>query len=253
MQQGPSARALDEVLANRRWVRRTLPFPHVVATDVFAPDFYAALAADFDRILGAGAIAHASTPGYEARTARLADHADGPLGIFLTRAWHDVVAGVAGIPAPTGDVSAALHHHGPGGSAGWPHNDLNPGWFGGPPPGPDEVRTEAYDGVDYHHGGPGARETVRAVSVLYYLANPEWAEGDGGETGLFPSAEAGARGAGAFVPPVNNSLVLFECTPFSWHAYAGGSRHVRNCVVMWVHRPKSEVTERWGEAPIVRW
>ena len=30
-----------------------------------------------------------------------------------------------------------------------------------------------------------ARETIRAVSVLFYLANPEWEPGDGGETALF--------------------------------------------------------------------
>ncbi len=247
---------MDRLLAHRRWIRRSLPFPHVVATDVFTPEFHAELAGEFDRIMDAGAIAHLTTPGYEARSARLVDHADGALGVFLSREWHDLVAGVMGVPTATGDVSGALHHHDPGGSAGWPHNDLNPGWFGGPPPGPDEIRTEGVDGVDYHRGsgnGVAARETMRAVSVLYYLANPEWSEGDGGETALFPSAEAGRSGVGSYVPPVDNSLVMFECTPYSWHAYAGASRNVRNCVVMWLHRPRSEVVDRWGEASVVHW
>lgn len=247
---------MDGLLAHRRWVRRALPFPHVVATDVFSNGFYAELADDFARIMGAGAIAHTTTPGYAARSARLAEHATGPLGVFLSREWHDLVAGVAGVDSATGDVSAALHHHAPGGGAGWPHNDLNPGWFGGSAPAADEIRVESMDDVDYHRGPPDgvpARQTMRAVSVLYYLANPEWSAGDGGETGLFASAEAGSRGDGAFVPPVNNSLVLFECTPFSWHAYAGSSRHIRNCLVMWLHRPTAEVVDRWGEAAVVHW
>jgi hypothetical protein len=256
VEHGSAARELDSLLAHRRWVRRALPFPHVVATDVFTEAFYAELAADFAGIMDAGAVVHATTPGYEARSARLAAHSDGPLGIFLSRGWHDLVSGVAGVSSATGDVSGALHHHGPGGSAGWPHNDLNPGWFAGPAPGPDEIRVEGLDGVDYHRGpgnGSPARETIRAVSVLYYLANPEWAEGDGGETGLFASDAAGAQGEGSYVPPLNNSLVLFECTPFSWHAYAGASRHERNCVVMWAHRSRSEVVERWGESSVVHW
>ena len=97
------------------------------------------------------------------------------------------------------------------------------------------------------------RETVRAVSALFYLANPPWAEGDGGETGLYDSVAAGARTEGVLVPPVNNSLVLFECTPYSWHAYARASRHQRNSLVMWLHRPRQDVVERWGESSVVHW
>lgn len=110
--------------------------------------------------------------------------------------------------------------------------------------------------LDYHHGpsdGSAARETMRAVSVLFYLANPAWSVGDGGETGLYPSHEAAARQGGVLVPPVNNSLVMFECTPHSWHAFAGASRQVRNCLVMWLHRPKREVVELWGESSVVYW
>ena len=39
---------LGELLANRRWVRRTRPFPHVYARVVFVPDFYARLDGEFD-------------------------------------------------------------------------------------------------------------------------------------------------------------------------------------------------------------
>ncbi|CAN5676856.1 hypothetical protein BH11ACT8_BH11ACT8_13840 [soil metagenome] len=254
MQPTSGVSALEGVLAHRRWVRRSLPFPHVVATDVFTDEVYGALATDFERLLHDGAISRPSGSGYGATWARLTEHTDGPLGLFASREWHDLVAGVVGVES-TGDVSVGLHHHEPGGAAGWPHNDLNPGWFADPAPQPHEVRLEDA-GVDYHHGPADqtpARETVRAVSVLFYLANPEWSEGDGGETGLYADVAAGARGEGLLVPPLNNSLVLFECTPFSWHGDAGASRHPRNCVVMWTHRPQQDVVQRWGESSVVHW
>lgn len=246
---------LEGLLAHRRWVRRELPFPHVVASDVFTDDVYAALAADFERLLASGAISHPSGSGYEATWARLSEHAVGPLSLFLSREWHDLLAGVAGVDNPTGDVSVGLHHHEPGGAPGWPHNDLNPGWFAPDAPLPHEVGADGPH-VDYHHGpgdGSPARETMRAVSVLFYLANHEWSEGDGGETGLYPSLDAGSRAEGIFVPPVNNSLVIFECTPYSWHAFAGSARRQRNCLVMWLHRPKQDVVDWWGESSVVYW
>ena len=49
--------------------------------------------------------------------------------------------------------------------------------------------------------------------ALYYLANPRWEPGDGGSTGLFTSADDSIEAPSAEMPPINNSLLLFECTP----------------------------------------
>ncbi|GAA1943586.1 2OG-Fe(II) oxygenase [Nocardioides hwasunensis] len=246
---------LSTVLAHRRWVRRSLPFPHVVAQNVFVPAFYDELERHFEHIKQAG-LFQKNIRNYDAGSVLVRDHADGPLGIFVSRPWHDLVAGLFGVRA-TGDVTAGLHHHPPGGRAGWPHNDLNPGWFGGGWPEDDEIRHEGVDDIDYQLGptrpGSEGRETVRGVSVLFYLDNPDWRPGDGGETGIYPSSDAVQRGTGIGVPPVNNSLVMFESTPFTWHGYAGHSRHERNSVVMWVHRRKSEAVQRWGEQSIAYW
>jgi hypothetical protein len=246
--------ALTSGLAHRRWVRRARPFPHVVARDVFTPEYFTTLEEHFAVLQREHReLFQRNMPGYDAASADLSRHADGPLGVFLSRAWHDLVAGVSGVEA-TGDVLASLHHHEPGGKSGWPHNDLNPGWFAGAAPAHDEVRFAFADGVGYHHGtrppGVEARETVRAVSLLFYLGNPPWQPGNGGETGLF--ADVDGRGARAAVAPLNNSLVLFECTPFSWHAFLSNAQP-RNSLVMWLHRPKEEAVARWGEQSIVYW
>jgi 2OG-Fe(II) oxygenase superfamily len=246
---------LADRLAHRRWVRRRLPFPHVVAENVFVPSFYGDLAAEFGRIQRDRPEAfRRDMPGYDAGAARLDGLRDGPLGVFVSRPWHDLIAGVAGVRA-TGDVTASLHHHAPGSAGGWPHNDLNPAWFAQPAAGPDEVRLPGDGPVDYHRGtrpiGVEARQTVRAVSVLFYLANPGWAPGDGGETGLYRTVAD--RRPAAVVPPLDNSLVLFECTPHSWHGFLGNRSRPRNALVMWLHRDRNDVVARWGAQSIVPW
>jgi 2OG-Fe(II) oxygenase superfamily len=250
-----SRRPLAELIANRRWVRRARPFPHVVASNVFVADFATQLGAEFARIEREHPEAfRRNMTGYDASGADLGRYQDGPLAVFVSREWHDLIAGVAGVRA-TGDVSASVHHHDPNSAGGWPHNDLNPGWYADPAPAPGHVRLAGTDGVDYHRGtrpaGVSARETIRAVSVLFYLGNPAWEPGDGGETGLWDSPHS--AGPSAAVPPVNNSLVLFECTPCSWHGYLANNAKPRNSVVMWLHRPKADVVARWGEPSIVRW
>ncbi|VFB00439.1 Predicted proline hydroxylase [Nocardia cyriacigeorgica] len=244
-----------DLLGSRHWIRRTEPFPHVYARDVFAPEFYRRLADEFDRARREHADRFAKVAdNYGASGIRLTELSNGPLAVFQSREWHDMIAGVAGVEA-TGDVEASLHSHPVDSPRGWPHNDLAPAWFAGAAPGPGEVRVPE-PSVDTKTGPRGtdivARETVRAVTLLFYLANEPWEPGGGGETALFSRGERGARPA-KLVPPLNNSLVMFECTPRSWHAFAGANTAERNCVVMWLHRPKADVVRRWGGDRIVQW
>lgn len=248
-------KALGDLLAHRRWVRRTHPFAHVVASNVFVPDFYRQLHDEVTRLVADPAVFARNLGSYDASSTQIGAHSEGALGVFVSRAWHDLVAGIWDVDA-TGDVSATLHHHAPGGQSGWPHNDLNPTWFPGEPPGEDEVRLLDNGLVDHKHGtrpeGVDARECMRAVALLFYLGNPEWSYGDGGETALFESLSGARNGPSAVVPPVNNSLVMFECTPFSWHSFLA-NRTPRTSVVMWIHRTKQDVVDRWGEQSIVHW
>jgi Rps23 Pro-64 3,4-dihydroxylase Tpa1-like proline 4-hydroxylase len=96
------------------------------------------------------------------------------------------------------------------------------------------------------------REAVRAVAVIYYLNNPQWQPGDGGETGLYRTVRDAIEHPVAVVPPLNNSLVAFECTPGSYHTFRSNVRHPRNSVVIWLHVEKSAAIARWGESALVR-
>jgi hypothetical protein len=249
---------LPALLHNRRWVRRSTPFPHVVASDVFVPEFYAELEGHYRALLAEDGAFERNMAGYDASAANLAAHADGPLGIFVSREWHDLVAGVAGVGA-SGDVHATVHHHDTGSASGWPHNDLNPGWFPGSPPGPGELRL-SWPAPDLRYAtgptrdGVEAHETIRAVSVLFYLANGPWRPGDGGETALYASsADAARTGPATTVAPMDNSLILFECTPFTWHTFLTNRVRPRESLVMWLHRSKQAAVERWGDASIAYW
>lgn len=256
LSEAPLPRWFTDLLAHRRWVRRTRPFPHVYVRDVFVEEFHQRLVAEFERVRTAQpAVLTPVADGYSASGVTLTKVRNGPLEVFLSRAWHDLIERVAGVPG-TGDVEGSLHHHEAGSPRGWPHHDLTPAYFPAPAPAPGTVGLPAA-GIDLKTGarsaGTPARELVRAVAVLYYLANDEWKAGDGGETGLFADLAATTPVPAVTVPPLNNSMIVFECTPRSWHTFLGNNTAARNCVVMWLHRPKQEAVQRWGGDRIVHW
>jgi hypothetical protein len=256
---------LADVLSQRAYWRRLRPFPHVVAADVFEPGLAGALWDAFRERLDRGLSSPGPAdpekfarrvPGYGAHVLNLGPATEGPFEVFLSRPWRDMLAGLFGVEA-TLDVDVALHHHEVGSPTGWVHNDLNPGFFVDRPRA-DGVNASDAGACDYQQGtlisgsGP-VRETVRAVAVLYYLGAEVYEAGDGGETGLYVSARDRADDPAAMVAPVPNSLLAFECTPWSYHAFLSNRRKPRSCVAMWVHRRKEEVVRRWGERSIERW
>jgi 2OG-Fe(II) oxygenase superfamily len=252
---------LANVIANRRWLISNDPFPHLLVENVFAEVLCARMNEAFAQILSRGlseghrADRFSRISGYDAYAFPFTAALKGPLALFTSRGWHDLLAAVTGVNA-TGDIRGGLHHHQPGSAHGTVHNDLNPAYFAGVSH-PDRVVFPEPDKCSYHYGtvsGPEIhlRRLVRAVAVIYYLNNPPWTDADGGETGLFGVSgciERPAKKAG----PINNSMLIFECTPVSWHAFLSNRRHPRNSVIMWLHRPYAEAATRWGEAKIVKW
>lgn len=245
--------ALLGLLGSPRWLRRPRPFPHVLAYNVFTPDAYREL----DRAFGELMTSIVDTPyleGHDVYGATIAVEHAAEFHPLLTRSWHDLLAAMFDVAA-TGHVACGLHHHIVGGADGFPHNDLNPGWFAADP-GPGEVELSDPRVVEYTTGAvrrPGAepREVVRAVAAIFFLHNGDWSPGDGGATGLYRAATDPIRRPVSTAPPLNNSLLAFECTPTSFHGFIGNRRRPRSSIVMWLHRPKSDVVHRWGAHAIV--
>jgi hypothetical protein len=263
-----SAPAADDPLAalarsaRPRWIKREHPYAHWLARDVFPPAAYEELAASFREVLSRG-LSEPADPkrlsrrmkGYDAYSLTLT-RLGGPLEALQTRPWHDMLASLTGVSA-TLDVSAALHHHKIGSANGKVHNDLNPAWFVDNPK-PDGVNVNDprlchYQKGEVYRPGQVARATVRAVAALLYLANGPWREGDGGETGLYRNSRDAVDAPAAKVPPIDNTMLVFECTPTSYHSFLRNVRSERNSVILWLHRPKADAVARWGEERLVIW
>lgn len=251
--------SLLSVLSNRRWTRRTQPFPHFVARDVLRADILANLTQAFHEVLARGFASRwdgrrfcRSASGYDAFVLPFSRSLPPAFHVLLSREWHDMLASVTGVAA-TGDVDGGLHHHLPGSADGWRHTDLSPGWFAGTAA-PGEVNLSDGRQCDYATGRPvkaGAapRERVRGAAMILYLANGRWQRDDGGETGLHASEGPPE----ALVPPIDNSMLLFECTPWSYHAFRRNPRKPRNSVILWIHRTREDAVERFGAGSIVPW
>jgi LPS sulfotransferase NodH len=241
-------------LGSSNWLRCNSPFPYVRARDVFSQSMYSAMADQYSDLLSGGQFGR-GIPGYDVTAYTVTGKTTGPLSLFCQRPWHDMLARLFGINA-TGELNIALHHHAVGSLDGSPHNDLNPGWFADAPRSDGIFVHDPVYGCDYRYGAKEPETTtverVRAIAVIFYLANPVRGA-VGGETGLYRAASDPIRRPADFVPPVNNSLVAFECTPTSFHGFISNQNAVRNCLVMWLHREKKEAIRRWGESSIVYW
>ncbi len=255
---------LDELAqaAQPRWEQRDDPFPHWIGSNVFPRPELARLGDSFRAILARG-LSEPSDPrrlsrrmaGYDAYSLTLT-RLGGPLEVFQTRRWHDALQELTGVRA-TLDVSAALHHHKRGSDHGKVHNDLNPGHF---------VDNHRPDGINvndsklchYQNGesyaaGKTSRQTARAVAMLFYLNNPTWREGDGGETGLYRKPRDPVLEPAAKVAPIDNTALVFECTANSFHSFLSNQQHERSSVILWLHRPLEEAIARFGREKIVFW
>jgi LPS sulfotransferase NodH len=242
-------------LAATRWWRSTEPFAHARAWPVFREDVYDEMVEAYRGFQEAGRLRR-GIPGYDVTAVTLTPEMAGPFSVFLTRAWHDVLASLFDVDA-TGDVNVSIHHHAVGSTSGSPHNDLNPGWFAvdGDPLGTG-VTVSDPEVCEYRSGrtpdGRPSVERVRAVACIFHFGNSDGTP-VGGSTGFYRSPTDPVERPLVDVPPRNNSLVAFECTPFSYHAFVSNRTHERNSLVMWIHRSKEDAVARFGEASIVGW
>jgi hypothetical protein len=244
------------VIHNRRWWRRERPFPHFVATDVFIKGFHSELSEAFRAVLARGLNQSfvRSLRGYDAYIHAFPPEIDAPLSFFISRGWHDLLASMVNVDV-TDDVSAALHHHEPRSKDGIVHNDLNPGWFIRRPRS-DGMNSATSSWCNYNHGDPHEQgETpvcrTRAIAMLYFLNNGPWRTGLGGECGLY--AHRDAAEAAVKVAPLDNSILVFECTPYSFHRFLSNRAGSRDSIILWLHRDRQHAIDRWGERAIVKW
>ena len=251
-----------EVLANRRWLRIEQPFSHIVAQDIFTPEFYFALSAQLGEMISRGLSetptkGHLSRnlPGYDAYGIGINDTFPYPLSFFVSPAWRDLMCGVFQIQ-PTPYVFAGIHYHKVGSANGFIHNDFNPVWF--PRALANEIQVPNQELCSYKTGaGPipesAKLQVVRGAVMIFYLLNDGWRKGDGGDTALYRSGRDAISNPAAEIGPENNSLIAFECTPKSFHAYRTNYRAARVSIIMWVHRELQDASSKFGAERLEHW
>lgn len=251
--------SLADVLVDKRWAVRSEPFPHLVVPDVFQQAYYEELEQAFRWIQSKGLAEHhedhrlsRNMNKYDAYSWCFPYAECGPFEIFFQREWHDLIAGIFNVPA-SGDVQVCLHHHKPGSLSGALHNDLNPAWFPDQKPGEINVATDVHNKPKPGQTTGKHRLVIRAISLIIFLNNPEWTEGDGGETGFYSFADQDVEQPDDFVAPRNNTMLAFECTTSSYHSFITNVSDQRNSIIMWLHRPYNEVCERFGAENIIWW
>jgi hypothetical protein len=258
---GSNTIRLQDILAESRWTHCEDPFPHILVKQVFIRSVYEQLSAAFQEIFPEDSKESLDRPHVVSRTSTFDTYLvpfrpslSGPLSLFLSKPWVDLLAKVTQVNA-TRDVNGAFHYHAPGSENGFVHKDFSSCWFVNNPRS-DGINVADNELCDYRTGetivdGVVATERVRAVAMLFYLNNSLWFPGDGGETGLYRTAHDRVDRPAKAIPPINNSMLIFECSPHSYHSFIKNRWNVRSSVIMWLHRTKEDTVKRWGENSIV--
>ena len=242
----------DDSLAGRLggtpWTWYAEPFPHIVARDVFVPELQARLEDGFAATLREH-VRDERPRRYDADIVPFTGNHRARFPLILDPAFHRLLARVTGVRA-SGDIDGGIHRHAVGSASGWVHNDLNPGWFT-PSDHVPNFSDHARGGYKNGDGAPAKR--VRACAMIYFLCNGTWREGDGGETGLYAYETQPVEAPSKRIPPLDNSLLLFRCTPHSYHAFLSNVRSERNSIILWLHEDASIADARWGRGSLVGW
>jgi hypothetical protein len=248
-------------LQSHPWVVHETPFRFITATEAFRPEVYADLQAAVLDIFARGL----GDAGCRDRLARNMQNSDayawnlppgvtGPLELFLKREWHDLLAGMTD-SAATLDVNAAVHYHPPGSPTGRVHTDLSVAYFS------DQRRKDGVNPMDlcrcaYTSGetrSPDAlpRRVVRSVTAIIYVGNGPWAPELGGATGLYARPDQPVDRPSDYLPPRDNSLLVFLNHRASYHSFMTNQAN-RFSIICWLHQPWETAVSRYGDA-ITSW
>jgi hypothetical protein len=211
------------------------PYLHIVVEDFFKPEVYALLSSEFQNVKKRGVSSeknaskkqfHTFTIDYDGYVYTPQGTLDpkNPLSIFFSLEWNKFFSTIFG-QFTTFETRFAFHHHPAGDRTGFVHHD-----FVDKPFHPD---MRLPNGVIYNDAPSGNVQRRRIISLIFYLNNDEWREGDGGETGIYA---ADGKILLKKIPPKNNTLFAFHVSPRSMHAFQGNKTE-RNSFVQWFHLP----------------
>lgn len=236
-----------------------MPFRHFRASQVFNPIDYQSLASAFSRVLQEVN----SDPKQQYNVERYNNYDALVIGMdarlsnqfkpLFESSWIEELSRLMGIPfLPR--ISGALHSHPVNSRTGWIHSDYCPVWFDESVKQfesellyPDHSRCEYFTGKS-KVADALPKEYIRSASMIFYLCNDGWQEDEGGETVLYEAAHSHPYRAVEFIPPVNNSLLFFEISPYSFHTFITNRVRSRNSIILFLHSTIEFAKSRWGNS-----
>jgi hypothetical protein len=190
----PALQSRKDTLA--REFRDAEPFPHVVFTDFFAPEFAELLLGDFPTFEARHAMGEMGEVGRKATRSDVRDisTAYSRLDDFLQAPeFLGLMSAITGIP----DLLYDPDYHG-----GGTHENLH--------------GQGMYIHVDFNYHPRGWH---RRLNLIVYLS-PEWEEEWGGSLTLHSDAWEPSTDTVRSIPPQFNLGVLFETSEHSWHGFS---------------------------------
>ncbi len=240
-----------------QWQEYALPFRHFSASNVFDSETYKQLSHQFTLILEMTAGKREGA--YKMRPAQgsndglilgLTEKLATAFSPLFTEAWLRSLAELAGLKfLPR--IEGALHSNPQGSRTGWIHTDCCSAWFDESNSKAEELMLPPRRRCNYFTGkakAPDAKPTeyIRAATMIFYLCNDGWESGDGGETGIYSADHETEDTMVKLIPPINNSLFLFECSPHSYHRFITNPGRTRNSIILWLHASVEDAVARWG-------
>jgi hypothetical protein len=239
------------------------PFRHFQASNVLRCEQYRAIGAEFQNVLDVtegraqgGNRFSRSDQNYDARMLPITERNMARFDPFLSESWLRSLCELVNIPyIPR--IDAALHSSPQNSRSGWIHTDFCSGWFdesrysGTGILFPDRGRCNYFEGIPKVAGAKPV-EYVRAATLIFYLCNDDWTRGDGGETGFYGGERESLNTQILLLPPVNNTLILFECSPHSYHRFVSNPGRARNSLILWLHCDLQFAVDRWGPRAVKR-
>lgn len=242
------------------------PFPHVHIQNFFKEDFYRQICNQFKTVLATGIVEahepwspnkfHKIPYGYDAAYWQPPPDVGLPIKQLFQSVWIDFFSSMFGVPL-TKNISLTFHCQLKDSKPFAAHNDY---CYVGMPKLEDQddrVRQFYFENPYFITGSQEAREMdvslqMRSVVGLFYLENPKYLAGNGGETGLYRSYEDYTQDNPVKkIPPLSNSMLIFETTPHSFHTYLPNKAKYRNTMLFWLHSDAQLKIKRFkGALPV---
>jgi hypothetical protein len=242
-----------------------IPFRYSHIKNVFTEEFYEKLHSKFIELLSGGISDTfdmnkfsyfgqiTKETKYDAYS-RVTDPNCNITSIFYSNLWKNFISNLFPDIELTVNSASSFHHHKVNSTSGFLHTDWNLQNF---------VKDELPNGINpwyfqcKHAGEPGvdnAYQVVKSIACIYYLGNEEWNEGYGGDTGLYTHHnENNFVKAIPYenqipyvkIPPVNNSMVVYEISPYSYHGFIQNKKIERNAMIQWFYSNVSNRKDKY--------